>query len=104
LDFEISLNGVDFTSSGLKYSYMIEPVIYNISADSGQARGGTVIYINGKNFPRIINSSHGRRLASAGSYDMHVRFRPQSLNMAAKYTPCNWLNDTTLEVITPGGW
>ena len=47
LNFEISLNGVDFTSSGLKFNYYLEPKIFNISADSGQARGGTVIYIFG---------------------------------------------------------
>ena len=35
---------------------------------------------------------------------MHVRFSPQTKNMAAKFATATWMNDTTLEVITPGGW
>jgi len=61
--------------------------------DSGQASGGTSIYIKGKNFPKIVNSR-----------EFNARFTPQTAKMGAKIMPVEWLNDTMLKVITPGGW
>ena len=51
--FEISLNGVDWTESGQKFSYYVEPEMYSAKPDSGPAGGGTEIFIKGKNFPRM---------------------------------------------------
>jgi len=87
------LNGYDWTDSGFTFSYFREPEMLSYYPDSGQASGGTAIYILGKNFPRITNTN-----------EFNARFTPQQAHMAAKIMPVEWLNDTTLKVMSPGGW
>jgi hypothetical protein len=45
--FEVSLNGVDWSTSGFKFTYYEQPTLYDISPDSGPESGGTQIYIHG---------------------------------------------------------
>ena len=52
---EVSLNGVDWSDSGLKFSYYDVPALHSISPIIGPESGGTLIYINGKNFFNISN-------------------------------------------------
>lgn len=93
MNFEVSLNGHDWTQTNITYSYYREPEMHSYFPDSGQANGGTSIYILGKNFPRINNPR-----------EFNAKFTPQSEKMASKVMPVVWLNDTTLSVTTPGGW
>jgi hypothetical protein len=61
--------------------------------DSGQSVGGTYIYVLGKNFPKLFNAK-----------EFNAKFTPQSGKMQEKIMPVEWLNSTTLRVMTPGGW
>ena len=56
ISFEVSLNGVDWTTSGFTYSYYNEPEIGSIIPDAGPSRGGTTMIIKGRNFPLIKGS------------------------------------------------
>jgi hypothetical protein len=50
LPFEISLNGVDWSSTGFVYSYYEEPVMTDIYPDMGSVQGGDEIFIRGDKF------------------------------------------------------
>lgn len=45
--FDVSLNGVDWSNSGFKFTYYEEPLLSDIVPDSGPESGGTPIYIIG---------------------------------------------------------
>jgi hypothetical protein len=47
LAFDISLNGIDWSNSGLKFTYYEQPLLTSISPDCGPESGGTPIYILG---------------------------------------------------------
>ena len=47
LSFEVSLNGIDWSNSGLQFTYYEQPTLESISPDSGPESGGTPIYIFG---------------------------------------------------------
>lgn len=55
IPFEVSLNGIDFTSSGMQFSYYDVPTIYNVIPSMGPESGGTLIYLNGSKFTNISN-------------------------------------------------
>jgi hypothetical protein len=55
IPLEVSMNGVDFTDSGFKFSYYDVPTLYNIWPSLGPEAGGTLIYIFGSNFTNISN-------------------------------------------------
>jgi len=61
--------------------------------DSGQSTGGTEIHIKGENFPNLSDVK-----------DFNARFKPQSTEMAEKIVPVQWLNDTMVKIVVPGGW
>ena len=65
LNFEVSLNGEDWTGTGFTYSYFREPELISYWPDSGQTSGSKTIYVKGKNFPKMINNR-----------DFHARFTP----------------------------
>lgn len=65
LPFEVSLNGVDWTTTGYTYSYYLEPIIQSFTPDAGQATGGTQIFFSGMNFPKITDVK-----------EMNCRFKP----------------------------
>lgn len=50
LPFEISLNGVDWSSTGFHYSYYEEPIMTDIYPDMGSTQGGDEIFIKGEKF------------------------------------------------------
>lgn len=64
------------------------------SPDSGPASGGSEIYIKGKDFPNLFTDIR----------EHHARFKPRSEDMEEKIVAVEWLNDTMLRVISPGGW
>jgi len=93
IPFEVSLNGVDWTSSGETFTYFVQPEIYSSSPDAGPASGGTEIFIKGKNFPRISDQNLFK-----------CRFTPTNAKLPPKFIDAIWLNDTTIMCTSPGGW
>ena len=45
--FEVSMNGVDWSSSGLTFSYYEEPILNDVFPDAGDSRGGSDVYFIG---------------------------------------------------------
>lgn len=50
VNLDVSLNGVQFTSSGLQFSYLATPELWGALPLSGPAAGGTAVRITGVNF------------------------------------------------------
>lgn len=48
--FEVTVNGNDFMSHGILFSYTSTPTVLSITPDNGRADGGTVILVYGVNF------------------------------------------------------
>lgn len=93
MPFEISLNGVDFSSTGQTFSYYTQPEITNITPDAAPANGGTEVYMVGKNFPNM-----------EGGSEFNCRFSPTNTKASPKKMPATWLNSTHISCISPGGW
>lgn len=93
MSFEVSLNGVDFTNTGFTFSYYEEPIMTSVFPDSGSAKGGTPVYIEGKNFPKMKRSG-----------EFNCRFTPLHEHMEPKIRDATYLNDTMIMCHTPGGW
>ncbi len=91
--FEVSLNGVDWTDSGMKFSYYDVPALYGISPIIGPESGGTLIYINGKNFFNISNPQ-----------EFNCKFTPINQPIPPKKMPGIYVNSTTVLCASPGGW
>ena len=91
--FEVSLNGADWTQSGMTFSYYEQPNLYNITPDAGPEAGGTPIYIFGSNFTNKSNPN-----------EFNCRFTPLSLHIPPKKMPGIYINDTTIMCSSPGGW
>lgn len=49
-ELEISINGVDFTSDGVMFTFIGTPVVLSSTPDSGSAIGGTLVLVEGVNF------------------------------------------------------
>jgi len=47
LPFEVSMNGIDWSDTGFKFTYYEVPVLNSISPISGPESGGTMVYIYG---------------------------------------------------------
>lgn len=93
IPLEVSLNGVDFTDSGFKFSYYDVPTIYNLVPSMGPEAGGTLIYLNGSDFTNMSNPQ-----------DFNCKFTPIGLPIPAKKMPGIYLNSTTIMCASPGGW
>ena len=93
LPFEVSLNGVDWTTTGQTFLYFTEPIITDVTPDAAPASGGTEVYLIGKNFPNM-----------EGGSEFNCRFTPTNTKASAKIMPATWLNSTAIMCISPGGW
>lgn len=87
------MNGVDWTDTGLKFSYYDIPTIYNITPNSGPEAGGTMIYILGANFTNMSSPA-----------EFNCKFTPMTLPVPPKKMPAIYLNSTTIMCPSPGGW
>lgn len=65
LPFEISMNGHDWTDTGMSYTYYNQPKLLSYAPDSGQSTGGTEIHILGQDFPNLKDVK-----------EFHARFKP----------------------------
>jgi hypothetical protein len=50
LDFEVSLNGIDWTYTNFTFGYYQEPEMTKIDPDMGSIEGGDIVYITGDHF------------------------------------------------------
>lgn len=91
--FEVSLNGMDWSNSGLQFTYYEQPTLDSISPDSGPESGGTPIYIYGVNFTNMSSAT-----------EFNCKFTPISLPIPPKTMPAIYLNSTTIMCASPGGW
>jgi hypothetical protein len=82
---EVTLNGIDFTSSGMAFSFYATPVVASISPVRGGERGGTVVTITGSNFPR--NRGYGTVLCRFGEDENTVT--------------ADWVSPTALRCTAP---
>jgi hypothetical protein len=93
LPFEISMNGVDWTTTGFEYSFYEEPIMTGISPDMGSIAGGDEIYIKGDKFTNNTDPD-----------EFMCRFSPTSLQMPPRTIKARWINQTTIMCPSPGGW
>ena len=98
--FEISLNGVDFTKSGLLFTYyndFSKAAFTGMDPKSGPSTGGTVIKLFGSNFTSLLEPD-----------EFLCQFKPNDARMQEKNVPAGFkqYEDGTQAIIcnTPGGW
>lgn len=93
LPFEVSLNGVDWTNTGMTYSYYDEPIMTDIYPDMGSVLGGDEIYVKGEKFTNNTDPA-----------EFKCRFTPVSLSIPPKTIRARYINSTTIMCPSPGGW
>jgi len=93
LSFEVSLNGVDWTTTGQTFEYYIEPKISHVSPDAAPANGGTEVYFHGENFPNM-----------EGGSEFNCRFTPTNTKAAPKKMNAQYISDKLIMCVSPGGW
>lgn len=91
--FEVSLNGVDWTDSGFKFSYFDIPVINSISPTIGPESGATLIYFKGQNFFNMSNAQ-----------EFNCKFSAINMDIPPKKMPGIYANSSTIMCASPGGW
>lgn len=93
-NFEVSLNGADWSSTGYKFTYYEQPILNFIKPDSGPSSGGTAIYIIGQNFTNMSSAT-----------EFNCKFSPTGLKgVKPKIMPAKYFNSTTIMCPSPGGW
>ena len=85
----LALNGVDFTPGPAQYIYYFQPQIVYLYPNSGPARGGTDMYVNGKGFIYLTPFPSTCKFTS---------IHEPSLSLV---TPAKYFNDTLLMCETP---
>jgi hypothetical protein len=93
LPFEVSLNGVDWSSTGFTFAYYEEPIMTDIYPDMGAVGGGEEVFIRGNKFTNQIDPT-----------EFLCRFTPTTLQVPAKTTFAKFINSTTISCPAPGGW
>jgi hypothetical protein len=93
VSFEVSLNGVDFTSTNSKFNYYEEPIITSIYPFAGPESGGTEVRIRGTSFSN-----------NTFSKEFQCRFTPLNSNIPPKTIHAKYENDTSIMCASPGGW
>ena len=93
LPFEVSLNGVDWSTTGQTFTYYKQPKITNLTPDAGPASGGTEVTIQGENFPNM-----------EGGSEFNCRFTPVNTHATPKTMPAQWIDSKNVMCVSPGGW
>jgi len=93
LSFEVSLNGLDWSSTGYTFAYYEEPVMADVYPDMGAVGGGEEVFIRGDKFTNNTDPS-----------EFLCRFTPTTLQMPPKTTFAKFINATTISCPAPGGW
>ena len=92
--FEVSLNGVDWTSSGLKFSYYEEPVLKDVFPDGGDSRGGSDVFFLGDKFSNFTTTAE----------EFNCKFTPTTIKAEPKIMAATYVNSTAIKCKSPGGW
>lgn len=92
--FETSMNGVDWTTSGLQFQYYEEPILDDVFPDGGDSRGGTDVYFLGAKFTNITDRPN----------EFNCMFTPTSIKAEPKIMPATYVNSTAIMCKSPGGW
>jgi hypothetical protein len=100
VDFDVSLNGFDFTQSGIQFKYyndFTNAKFESIAPTSGPETGGTHIKIFGQNFTKLVTAD-----------EFLCQFKPDNSILQPKNVPAGYryYNSTSTAIIcnTPGGW
>ena len=100
VSFDVSLNGVDFTSSGLQFTYyndFTKAKFDKMDPASGPSTGGTVLKLYGQNFTSLLDPE-----------EFLCQFKPNDKNMEPKNVPAGFKQYenglTAIICDTPGGW
>lgn len=93
LPFDVSLNGVDWVTTGFSFSYYEEPVMTDIYPDMGSVNGGDVVFITGEKYSSHIDTT-----------EFKCRFTPATLDIPAKLVQAYYVNETAIKCNAPGGW
>jgi hypothetical protein len=93
LDFEVSLNGIDWTYTNFTFAYFEEPVMTSIYPDMGSIEGGEMVYVNGDKFTNHTDPEYFK-----------CRFTPTTLQLPPKESQVEFINSTTIRCPAPGGW
>jgi len=98
--FDVSLNGVDFTSSGLTFTYyndFTKAKFEKMEPSSGPSTGGTVIKLFGQGFTSLLDPE-----------EFLCQFKPNDIKMEAKTVPAGYKEyengQQAIICDTPGGW
>ncbi|CAM9134190.1 unnamed protein product, partial [Discosporangium mesarthrocarpum] len=79
---EVTVNGVDFSTSGPMFTYIEDPTILNIRPNNGPTSGGTTVFVHGTNF--------------VDSDELRCRF-------GAILQPARWMAKDLIQCISPAG-
>lgn len=93
LDFEVSLNGIDWTYTNFTFAYFEEPTMTGLYPDMGSIEGGEMVYFMGDKFTNHTDPLYYK-----------CKFTPQTLQLPPKETTVEFLNTTTIRCPAPGGW
>ncbi len=99
IPFEVSLNGVDFTESGLTFIYYNDfryATFDKIVPSSGPVTGGTQIRLYGKNLTNLINPE-----------EFLCQFKSVDKNIPPRIVPAgykDYKNTSAIICNSPGGW
>jgi hypothetical protein len=93
LPFDVSLNGVDWVSSGYDFSYYEEPIMEKIEPVMGSVNGGDEVFITGEKFSSHVDTS-----------EFKCRFTPVFLDIPAKLVQAYFVSSTKIKCNAPGGW
>ena len=98
--FEVSLNGFDFTSSGILFTFyndFTKAQFESIEPTSGPDIGGTAVNLYGKNFTNMLNAE-----------EFLCQFKPNTADLQPKNVPAQYKEypdgRTSIICNTPGGW
>ena len=91
---EISMNGIDWTTSGTLFTFYEQPEILDINPKAGTSSGGTIIVLTGNNFIDL----------SYYPYEFMCAFNSINLNIPLKMTPAYYKNSSAILCTSPGGW
>eukprot|EP00331_Platyophrya_macrostoma_P024251 CAMPEP_0176452896 /NCGR_PEP_ID=MMETSP0127-20121128/28863_1 /TAXON_ID=938130 /ORGANISM="Platyophrya macrostoma, Strain WH" /LENGTH=1801 /DNA_ID=CAMNT_0017841547 /DNA_START=33 /DNA_END=5438 /DNA_ORIENTATION=+ len=92
-NLEISMNGIDWRSTGTNFTFISPPKITGVSPSSGTSAGGTILTIVGTGFMDLTGHP-GEFVCIFESSKLGRRLR----------TPITFKNSSTVVCTTPGGW
>lgn len=93
LDFEVSLNGIDWSYTNFTFAYFDEPTMIGLYPDMGSIEGGEMVYFVGDKFTNHTDPEYYK-----------CRFTPTMLQLPPKETFVEYINSTTIRCPAPGGW